>query len=219
MKKLPSQDSKAGKAKRGRPADPNARERILEGAAIAFMERGYSGTSIDDVAKAIGATKGFIYPHFGGKADLYFSIQEASIEKISSTVRAEFARGLEPADKLHRMALAHMRTILSDFPSAKVGVQGLERSVMLSASEKERARLRRNIELRDAYEAMYVVVIEEGIDAGVFVRGRPRILVKGFMGALNWVTIWFNPDRPMSRETSDEICHALADFALRGLSP
>ena len=39
----------------GRKPDPFGRDKLLDAAALAFMERGYTGTSIDDVADLLGA--------------------------------------------------------------------------------------------------------------------------------------------------------------------
>ncbi|MGD9915173.1 MAG: TetR/AcrR family transcriptional regulator [Rhizobiaceae bacterium] len=49
----------------------SSRADILRTAALCFMERGYYATSIDDVARKLGATKGRIYHHFPSKGDLF----------------------------------------------------------------------------------------------------------------------------------------------------
>ena len=46
------------------------RRRILEVAAQAFADRGYAGTSLNDVLKASGVTKGGFYFHFPSKEAL-----------------------------------------------------------------------------------------------------------------------------------------------------
>jgi len=47
------------------------RHRILDAAERAFEQHGVSGTSLDDIARAAGLTRGAIYWHFQGKADLF----------------------------------------------------------------------------------------------------------------------------------------------------
>jgi TetR/AcrR family transcriptional repressor of lmrAB and yxaGH operons len=50
---------------------PDARERMIESAAVLFRERGVHGTSFSDVIEHSGAPRGSIYHHFpGGKAQL-----------------------------------------------------------------------------------------------------------------------------------------------------
>jgi AcrR family transcriptional regulator len=48
----------------------NSEERILNESMRLFLERGYHGTSIDDITKAAGLTKGALYWHFKDKEDL-----------------------------------------------------------------------------------------------------------------------------------------------------
>jgi TetR/AcrR family transcriptional regulator, transcriptional repressor for nem operon len=48
----------------------DTRERILGAARTLVMESGFAGTSIDDILKATGLTKGAFFHHFKGKADL-----------------------------------------------------------------------------------------------------------------------------------------------------
>lgn len=60
-----------------------------------FRLKGYSGTSIDDIAKACGLTKGSLYHHFSGKEELAM----AALEHVHQHYRSEiFALILEHAD-------------------------------------------------------------------------------------------------------------------------
>jgi len=54
----------------------NTEERILNQSMRLFLERGYHGTSIDDITQAAGLTKGALYWHFGSKEDLLKRIME-----------------------------------------------------------------------------------------------------------------------------------------------
>ncbi len=208
------------RAAQRRPAPPpqlDGRARLIEAAGLAFMERGYSGTTIDDIAAVLGVTKGAVYHHFSGKADIYFAVQEHAMARIDASVRPDFERNLPPHEKLRRMAHAHLMAIFSDFPGAKVAVEGLERSVMNAAGIEERRRMRRMILLRKNYEKMFRDVIEQGIAQGLFVEDPPELLTKGVLGALNWATVWFDPARTKSRGALDALSRKLDDFAVRGV--
>src|ERR1700755_1038957 len=56
------------------------RERILEEAVKLFYERGFSGTTLDDIATELGVTKPFIYTHFRSKVELLEAICRPTIE-------------------------------------------------------------------------------------------------------------------------------------------
>jgi AcrR family transcriptional regulator len=53
------------------------RQRLLEVAQRLFRERGYTATSLDQIAEAADVTKGAIYGHFSNKEDLLLSSIEA----------------------------------------------------------------------------------------------------------------------------------------------
>ena len=52
------------------------RERLLDAAGRMFCEKGLTSTSLDDIARAAGMTRGAIYWHFRNKADLVEALWE-----------------------------------------------------------------------------------------------------------------------------------------------
>lgn len=52
------------------------KERILEAALELFAQSGYSGTSMNDIAKQLGITKGALYKHYTGKQEILDRIVE-----------------------------------------------------------------------------------------------------------------------------------------------
>lgn len=51
---------------------PSTRDRLLDAAVAVFVEQGYEGARVQDIARAAGLTTGAIYANFRGKADLLF---------------------------------------------------------------------------------------------------------------------------------------------------
>lgn len=191
------------------------RDEILHAAAELFMEFGYTATSIDAVAERLGATKGRIYYHYRSKADLFFDVQVAAMNRLKEEVEP-IARGPGSAiERLGAMALRHAQILLNELPMQKVAVQGLERHLLGNSPAAK--RLRSVIKMRDDYERIFAEVIDEGIREGVFVDLPPKLITKPFFGALNWATVWFSQRRLQSAEAIDDIAHALADYALRGV--
>jgi AcrR family transcriptional regulator len=192
-----------------------SRDEILRAAAELFMEFGYAATSIDAVAERLGSTKGRIYHHYRSKADLFFDVQAAAMKRLNEEVEP-IARGPgNVVERLGAMALRHTQIILTELPMQKVAVQGLERHLLgASAAAK---RLRAVVKMRDDYERMFSELIDEGIRQGLFVDVPARLATKPFFGALNWATVWFSQRRLQSADAVDDIAHALAAFALRGI--
>ena len=196
-----------------------SRGEILQAAAELFMEFGYAATSIDAVAERLGATKGRIYHHYRSKADLYFDVQVAAMNRVMSAVEPIARQPGSAVQRLSAMALCHAQILLTELPMQKVAVQGLERQLLGHSLGNTPAskRLRAVIKMRDDYERLFAEVIDDGIRDGVFVDLPPRLATKPFFGVLNWATVWYSPRSLQSAEAIDNLARTLADFALRGL--
>ena len=82
------------------------RRRILEVAAEAFADRGYAGTSLSDVLKASGVTKGGFYFHFPSKEALALAALRHKQEQWTSAVMAAVLRHPRAVDQLDAMVEA-----------------------------------------------------------------------------------------------------------------
>ncbi|MGE8653373.1 MAG: TetR/AcrR family transcriptional regulator [Acinetobacter gandensis] len=69
----------------GRPKDLEKRQRILESAKQLFLEMGYHGSSMNQIAQNAGVTKLTVYNHFQDKATLFTCAIEDTCEHILST--------------------------------------------------------------------------------------------------------------------------------------
>lgn len=198
-----------------RQSGSESREEILRAAAELFMEFGYAATSLDAVAERLGSTKGRIYHHYRSKADLFFDVQVAAMNRLHEEV-GPIARGPGSAvARLAAMALRHTQVLLTELPMQKVAVQGLERHLLVSQSAVK--RLRAVIRMRDDYEGLFAEVIDEGIRDGALVDLPPQLATKPFFGALNWATVWFSQRRLQGAEAVNELAQTLAACAMRGL--
>lgn len=76
-----------------------AKEKILEAAMDLFIRQGYHATSISDVAKQAGISKGLLYNYFSGKEGLLAAMVEERIAGVAEVI--ENAASLQaPADQL-----------------------------------------------------------------------------------------------------------------------
>ena len=65
---------------------------IREAAATLFLEKGYQGTSMDDIAGAAQVSKQTIYTHFANKEDLFAQLVLGNSERVE-----DFVAGIEEA--------------------------------------------------------------------------------------------------------------------------
>src|SRR6266568_1035002 len=74
--------------------------------------------------------------------------------------------------------------------------------------------LKKVIAKRDRFDRGIRRILREGMAAGAFAPGDPKLLTFAILGAVNWITRWFDPKGPAR---SEEIGRAFADFLLAGL--
>ena len=75
---------------------------LLAAARGVFMERGYHGASVEQIAEAAGFSTGVVYSQFGGKADLFLALLEARIsERADGNARA--VEGLAGGEGIARL--------------------------------------------------------------------------------------------------------------------
>jgi len=63
---------------------------FIEAAATCFAANGYAGTSVDDIAKAAGATRATFYLHFANKADVINALL-GTVAEATEEVHAKLA--------------------------------------------------------------------------------------------------------------------------------
>jgi AcrR family transcriptional regulator len=65
---------------------------LLDVARRLFAADGYAATSLEDVVRGAGVTKGALYHHFGGKRDLFLAVYEREQQRLARVQFDAFAR-------------------------------------------------------------------------------------------------------------------------------
>ncbi len=97
-----SGSSARGRARRpGRGPSPRKRRAILDAARALFFQRGYAGTSMDDVASQAHVSKQTLYSHFVDKERLFAELITGDIAE-SATSRHPLIEAMPRSDHLER---------------------------------------------------------------------------------------------------------------------
>ena len=189
-----------------RPANGgDRRTEILKSAAAAFRRRGYHGASVDEIASALEMTKGNLYYYFENKEEILYACHDYSLD-VLLTLMDEVRVDPSPADqKLRRLILAFIHVMLDE-------LQGTALTLDLQALSP--ALLKRIIAKRDRFDRGLREIIQQGMNEGLFRAGDPKMIGFAIMGAVNWITKWFDPAGPMS---SEQIGQRFADYLVGGL--
>ena len=59
----------------------DTKARILESALELFAEKGYSGTSMRDIAKRLGITKAALYKHYASKQEIFEAVMQDTAQR------------------------------------------------------------------------------------------------------------------------------------------
>ena len=193
-----------GRATRPRPLSARRLE-ILKSAAAAFRRRGYHGASVGEIARALRMTKGNLYYYFRDKEEILYVLHDWSLDLLLERLR-EVERSEAPAaQKLRQLVQSFAQMIIDE-------LHGTALTMDLQALSP--ARLRRVIAKRDRFDRGLRHIVQEGMEAGVFARGDPKLAAFAVLGAVNWITRWYDPRGPKG---SEEIGRAMADMVLDGL--
>ena len=95
-----------------------AQRRLLDAAVAVFLERGYAESSLEEVARRAGVSKGLVYHHFGSKERLLLALHEECDQRLKQRVLAADVGGPVPANLMRGMK-AFVRAI-ADMPSARL---------------------------------------------------------------------------------------------------
>lgn len=82
------------------PAVPDRKADVFRAAAELMVTKGYGGTSINDIAKAVGMTKAGLYHHMSGKQDLLYQILNHAMDELNRIVTTPVLLIDDPEERL-----------------------------------------------------------------------------------------------------------------------
>jgi AcrR family transcriptional regulator len=100
--------------KRKRLTSAQRRAQLVEVGRTVFAERGYQGTSVEEIADRAGVSKPILYGHFGGKEGLYAVVVDREIDLIVSMITEAISTGT-PRQRVEAASLAFL-TYVRDHP-------------------------------------------------------------------------------------------------------
>jgi AcrR family transcriptional regulator len=182
------------------------KETILEAATELFSQQSYGGTTIRDIAKAVGVLPGSLYAHIESKEAVLLEIVEAGIDQFLAV--AEVTADIDDPEQRLRAAIRGHVEVVAENPNRMLVVFHQWRYL----TGANRARV---VDKRRRYEKIFAQIIRSGVKTGVFDRNPDqRIAVLSVLGSLNWTAEWLHPD---GRVGADKVADRLADVVLGGL--
>ena len=182
------------------------RKKILLVAGRLFWEKGYLGTSIDDIAQSARINKASIYYYYHNKPAVLFELAVSFIDSLTKVVRPIVESDSPAEKKLEAFVNHHI-------------IYSLDRLGFSGIGQRERRNLPARMmlqytSLRDEYEKLFRRILEEGVARGEFRIRDPKLLAKFCLGLLNSTALWF---KEKGKYSPEEIAREEYGFILGAL--
>lgn len=182
---------------------------ILRVAAEVLSEKGYAGTSLEEVADRLDLAKASLYHYFDSKEALFSACLGTPAEELISRLSA-IAEGAGSAwERLRRLMVEQVR--FTTYDTAELSRLFLQH---LDWPESINGRIH---DWHVRHDAIFKQVIEEGVAAGDFVVADATVARQCLLGALTFVPFWgYKTD---GRYSIDELVEVVADTVLPLFGP
>ena len=180
------------------------RRAVILSAASAFRRRGYHNTSMRDIGDTLGLTKAALYYYIKSKEEILFEshlMAYAKMDEILKISRTE-----------EQTALDYLEFIFREFVKllTQSGVSILSDVDSLSGERQNEILAR-----RQKIEKAVTKIVNQGQKDGSIRSGDARLHVFFFMGALNWLNVWYDSS---GRLKGEDIANHFALQLRQGIS-
>jgi AcrR family transcriptional regulator len=196
----------SAKSQQGQAFERSTVTRIIDVATEFFYERGYHGTSMREIAAAVGIKAASLYNHFGSKEDILFEIALGTMNEMLAGGQAAIASAPWPEAQLRRLVEFHVRYSAENRLRAKVADDQLH----ALTTDREQTVL----EIRDQYEALFRDILARGRrESGWHVDDVP-VVTFAIATMASAVGVWY---REGGRLPADAIASIYGDLAVRAV--
>lgn len=208
-----SKSEAVGMTRRDRPrgaspmrAATAAVEESIRAAALAlFVERGFHGTSMRDIASRAGTTVSHLYYFFPSKDDVLRSMMLRIVDDLLLSLESAAAAYVDaPVDRLGALVQAHVL-----FHSQRQAEAFIGGSEVRSLTEKDRPEI---LERYHRVSAIFRKSIADGTRRGVFVCPHGALVTSAIITMCTGVSSWYQKDRGLSPQA---LARHYAELALR----
>ena len=165
----------------------NRRADLVRVAAQLFREKGFEGTTIRDIAHAVGMRSGSPFYHFANKHEILMAVMEEGLRLGLERTRAVLGEGqVSATEQFKRLVRAHYG-ILHDGGSDFIPVMLYD---WRSLPDQYKRRI---VELKDHYDAIWQRTLDE-LHAEGRLRTEPHLARLMILGAINFSATWYRAE-------------------------
>jgi len=184
--------------------DGNRRADLVRVSARLFREQGFEGTTIRDIAEAVGMRSGSPFYHFKSKQEILAAVMEEGLVAGLDGTQKIMESTLAPREKFRALVRTHLETVLAEghdfIPVLLYDWRSL--STALQA---------RIIELKDRYDECWQRMLRELKCAGL-IEDDDKVVRLLLLGAINYSVQWYRPGKGL---TLDQLADQTVAFFLK----
>ncbi|MDD3717422.1 MAG: TetR/AcrR family transcriptional regulator [Actinomycetota bacterium] len=177
---------------------------ILNTSAALFSRKGYSSTTLEDIASELGISKPTLYHYIEAKNDLLYSICDQAVSKLLNQAREVDNSTMTAREKLAELFCMHL-SLFSEY--------GDFASVFFAEEKELPARQRARIRsLSREYEGILRAALEQAVEEGTFEEIDVPMTARIISSMCNWLPVWYRKSGPL---TTDEVASLFLEFITR----
>jgi AcrR family transcriptional regulator len=189
--------------RRGRPGYDL--ESLLAVSVAVFNERGYDGTSMEDLSRRLGIAKSSIYHHVDSKEDLLGMALDRALDGLFSVASQSRLRGGPPIDRLEFLVRGSIGVLTDRLPYVTLLLRARGNTV----TERHALERRRQFD-----QIVADLVWEAERDGDIRPDIDPAVTARLLFGMVNSVVEWY---RPAGGGAENELATAVCAIAFDGL--
>ncbi len=180
---------------------------ICEAAARLFRDKGYSATSMRDLAETVQLKASSLYNHIGSKEEILREICFTNARRFHIGMKeVEQLPHATASDKVRALIRLHIRIATEDFTSVTAF-----NDEWRHLSEPYLTEFKT---LRKDYENRFLSIIEYGIQNGEFKPLDAFTTLYTLFSSVRWLYDWYKPERQV---TPEALYEQIAAFLMSGL--
>jgi TetR/AcrR family acrAB operon transcriptional repressor len=189
------------------------RQHLLKKALAVFSKKGYAATTLEDIASEADVTRGAIYWHFGGKAELYNTLVREYSDRGNAIVQQAASEGGTLIEILRRVFVRQLEAIEDDRDLRALMELYLFKTGLVPELEEGRQQ---QIESGVGLIEMIAGIMEQGVELGLLRSDMdPKEMARAYLAFQNGLTqLWLTaPDQFSLKASAD----SFADILMAGL--
>jgi AcrR family transcriptional regulator len=182
------------------------RDEILGVSSTLFKQKGFSATTMREIADHVGIEAASMYNHIKGKDELLI--------EICNKVASDYLSGMESIDRKNESALDKLKELITQHIQI---VCDNSDGILIATNEWKHLPEPAQTEFKKArqnYENQFLRIIQEGIEKNELVSIDINIALYTILSSVRWIEVWYKPNKKIS---PDKIKEDILTLLMNGL--